>query len=167
MTFDVPKYSQRLDVFSKDWRDRACGIVAVKTAMDFYGIKTPSVDELIKEGLEIDAYIHGVGWKHQGLLDLAVRYGCEGERFDWKERTPTDALKNLKKLLAIGPVICSIHKDFDPANGGHLIVVTGMEDRAVSYAEPDSATRDDVHRVIPVQMLFDGWKQRGIMILKK
>ncbi len=166
MAFEIPLYSQFLDVSLKDWRDRSCGIVALKMLMEFLGAETPNADTLIKEGIEAGAYIPNVGWKHQGLVDLAVQHGLRGERFDWSGRTPGEALRNLKKLLASGPVLCSIHRDFDPERGGHLIVVTGMENRSVSYADPAAERRDEISASVPVQMFMDGWKCRGIVIVK-
>ena len=100
MKLAVPYYSQRVDVLDPEWKYRSCGICAIKMAMEFLGGEKISADDLIKEGLKINAYLKNVGWIHQGLAELAKKHGFKNSfRKKWSKDKKNDGIKYLVELL--------------------------------------------------------------------
>lgn len=112
----VPEYSQYLDIRSKQWNWRSCGIVSLFMTIAYWDptLKRTDLPRLIKYGISADAYREGIGWTHQGLLDVAVALGFAGKRFDLYKKDNDAAFKALLIHLKKGPVIVSIYKDFNP-----------------------------------------------------
>jgi ABC-type bacteriocin/lantibiotic exporter with double-glycine peptidase domain len=168
MKFETPKYSQHLDVEESDWQDKSCGILCLKTLLDYWGEKEGiphrDADELIQEGLSIDGYIPGVGWKHKELVELARQHGFDGENLEWPDEHPDVAFNKAVPHLMEHPIMASVHKNLIEGNGGHLVVVTGYEDGKIFYNDPDSELRDDVERSVTLKEFLDGWKQRIVVI---
>jgi hypothetical protein len=157
-------YSQFLDVQSPEWRDRACGIVALGSMMAHWDVAdAPSLDDLITIGVQNGAYLPGVGWKHQGIVELATRYGLAGKCFDWFAEDPWVAFLKFIELLGDGPVIASIHRDFDVKNGGHLVIVEDANG-VVRYHDSAARERTDIERTASVGTFLVGWKRRAIAI---
>jgi UDP-N-acetylmuramoylalanine--D-glutamate ligase len=165
--FRVPPYSQMLDVRSPSWKRRACGIVALKSVFSFWDAATPSIDALIKKGVDSGAYLRGIGWRHQGLADIAARHGFKACALDWSSLQKEKAFQNISAAAKHAPVIASIYKDFIPKKGGHLIVITGIMSGRVFYNDPDAATRVDILKSIPVKTFLRGWKMRAITAMPK
>ena len=46
MKLAVPYYSQIKDTENPDWKDKSCGIAALKMVLDFYRPTNLSIDEL-------------------------------------------------------------------------------------------------------------------------
>ena len=157
-------YSQFLDVQSPEWRGRACGVVALRSMMAHWDVAgAPSPDDLIAIGVRSGAYLPGIGWKHQGIVALAVRYGLMGKCFDWFTEDPWVAFLKLIELLSDGPVIVSVHRDFDVRNGGHLVIVEDANG-IVRYHDSAARERTDIERTASVGMFLGGWKRRAIAI---
>jgi hypothetical protein len=131
-------------------------------------INKGSMQELIDTGVKIGAYHPGVGWTHQGLIDLAKQYGFQGERFDRSQADPQEGFDALLAQVAQGPVIASIHKDFDRKNDGHLIVVNGYakngDDTLISIVDPKSKKLKRNIRTVSQTRFINGWKKRFIVI---
>lgn len=170
----VPEYSQYLDIRSKQWNWRSCGIVSLFMVLAFWDptLKRTDIPRLIKYGIASGAYREGVGWTHQGLLDMATALGFVGKRFDLFKRDDDAAFKTLLTHLKKGPVIVSIYKDFDPQKGGgHLLVVTGYKEQnnkiTIFIADPDARDHAQIGYAIPKTKLFKGWKRRFIAITLK
>lgn len=161
--FRVPVYSQFLDVKEKKWRSRACGIVALKMVLDFWGIKK-SADELIKLGLKKDAYIQGVGWKHKGLVLVAKKFGFKARNYDWYKDSYEVSFKKLLPKLKKYLVIASIYKNLKPGKSGHLVVLTGYENDQIFFNDPNSKTRGGIHKKVAAEKFLSGWKRRIIVI---
>lgn len=163
----IPRYSQFLDVRAPEWRSRACGIVATKMLIDALTPargKKIATDALIARGIAKGAYINGIGWSHKGLASLARSCGFFSKNHDWFSLSPADALK---KLESIGtPLLASVHKFFNPKNGGHIIVVTKIQGNTVFYLEPASRTRNTIARTTSLARFLKGWKRRVITIKK-
>lgn len=161
-------YSQHLDVVDKSWRPRACGIVALKTTMDELGARTPDIDRLITIGLELGAYQEEVGWRHQGLIDIAEQFDLRGQMYDWTDQPPDEAIEALRKILRENPhtTIASIGKDFKPENGGHLIVLRCVMGQRILYYEPNSFSRLRIKRWKGIDRFRAAWRQRIIVIQK-
>ncbi len=165
--FNVPAYSQFLDVKNKDWQHRACGIVSLKMVMDFWGKKTdrkyPTIEALIEEGVNKKAVTKNWDWIHKGLVDIAKAHGFKGESFDWAGNSSRDAFLLLKTKLN-NPVIASIHKNLNFGDTGHLIVIKGLKNGNIYYNDPDSKKRREIPRIAPIDAFLLGWKKRIIVI---
>jgi len=166
MITGIAGLSQHIDVKSKYWKSRSCGIVSLKMAMDYCGLpkKNVNLSELIKKGVKIGAYDKRWGWIHAGLVNLAKIYGYAGQNYDWFGDTPQKAYAKLVKKFKY-PIIASIHSGLDQKNPGHLVVITGISKEKIYYNDPDSKTRKNIKRTAPVKKFLKGWKRR-IIILK-
>ena len=168
MHFHVPAYSQYLDVKNRAWKRRSCGIVALKMVMDVLSpkrAKTRTLPRLIKKGVRMGAYIRNVGWSHHGLARIATSFGFRSKNHDWFKESPREAFRKLRRHLARGPVIASIHRNLEPGFSGHLVVVTGFERGIVLYNDPDSRTRHDIPRRAPLKKFLKGWKRRAVTVI--
>lgn len=168
MRFKVPRYSQYLDIKEKEWQEKSCGILCLKTLLDYWGekegIAPKNADELVEEGLKIDGYIPGVGWKHRELVWIAKNYGLDGENLEWPDEHYDIAFNRIIPHLEEHPIIASVHKDLIKEKGGHLIVITGYEDGKIFYNDPASKLRNDIERSVTLQEFIEGWKQRIVII---
>lgn len=166
-SYNVPAYSQFLDVIDASWKNRACGIVTLKMVIDFWRKLTKkgylSVDQLIKKHNR-SAYINGVGWSHKGLVQVAKRYGLAGENFDWAHYSTKDSLALLETKLDVAPVIASIHRNLNPLLSGHLVVITKIKKGRVFYNDPDAKTRRNIKRNAQLEKFLRGWKKRVIVL---
>ncbi len=164
--FEVQKYSQFLDIKSRKWREKSCGIIALKSVLEYWG-EFVRAYKLIREGLKIKAYIPGIGWKHAGLASLATRHGFKAKNFDWFKKNDVFAWKNLTKKLKGGPIIVSIYKNLKPGTSGHLVVVTSIKNGFVHYNDPASRARRGVLKKASEKKFRRGWKKRIIVIYGK
>ncbi|MDE2019865.1 MAG: C39 family peptidase [Patescibacteria group bacterium] len=160
----LPDISQYLDLPLKNWKARSCGIAALATVIGFWNGGTPDLKKLRQEAVAGHAYQKGVGWRHKELASLALRYGLKGKNFDWAPEPEKIAWKKFRQALKKGPVIASIHKDFKPRNGGHLIVANRIRAGKIFYHEPASRTRKGIIRSVSVNKFKTGWKKRIIAV---
>lgn len=98
MRKEVPYFSQYDEDIPEEWRKRSCGITSLRMALGaaLPGVPLPTVRELIEEGVESGAYIENVGWSHQGLVNLAEKYGARAFRGEYRMR-PQRYLPNMLK----------------------------------------------------------------------
>jgi len=165
MCKNVPLYSQYLDVKDGSWRNRACGIIALKTAAEYWSPKGIAADKLIEAGLEINAYLPEIGWRHKPLAKLADKaYSLKGKNFDLANLPSAAAWRRLNYYLNQQPVIASVYKNFKPGQSGHLIVLTKSDGNKVYYHEPMSRQRKKICRQTPLGKFLVGWKKRFIVI---
>ena len=163
--FGAPKLSQRIDVKSKYWKSRSCGIVSLKMIMDYW--KKPAggvgLAALIQNGVKIGAHDKRHGWRHKGLVNLAKKYGYQGQNYDWFKNSPQKAFLKLTKKIGV-PAIASIHSGLNPKKPGHLVVITGIRGKKIYYNDPDSAKRKHVAKVASIEKFLRGWKRRIIIV---
>ncbi|MDP3975063.1 MAG: C39 family peptidase [Candidatus Jorgensenbacteria bacterium] len=167
MRFNVPAYSQYLDVKSRAWKRRSCGIVALKMALDHYAPNrraAHSLSHLIAKRSRADAYIRNVGWSHRGLVRIAQRHGFRAKNYDWWGEKTTHAFSKLRQYLAKGPLLASIYRNLKTNAHGHLVVVTGFQNGTVFYYDPDSKTRRGIPRRASQAKFLRGWKRRIIVV---
>src|SRR3989344_4206093 len=161
--FDVPAYSQLIDTKNALWKERSCGIVALKMVFDYWGTKNStkysSIAALIAEGAERGAYLESVGWRHQGLAELAREHGFKSKNYDWFALSPEKAFARLRRNLT-SPVIASIHLNLHPKKEGHLVVITGIKTKRVYYNDPHSKKRSEILRDTSIEKFLKGWKRR-------
>jgi hypothetical protein len=121
----VPFYSQYLDIKDPHWMIRGCGIICLKMAFDYYGLKTPDNDTLIKEGVAMGA--HGPsGWYHNGLVAIGEKYGLKAHREE--DMNPeidvgkiAESIHNNTLVIASVPHVILGRKKF------HMILVVGFK----------------------------------------
>lgn len=164
---NVPYYSQQLDVLDPEWKWRSCGICALKMAMEFLGSKT-NLDELVKEGLAVGAYLNGIGWIHQGLVDIAKRHGfLNSFKKEWPIRQLAEEKEKATEYLTESlnnniPVLASVKS----ISGGHLVLLVGLEKKGFYIHDPDAHNREDGEfKFLNLSKFLEIWKGR-IIVLK-
>ncbi len=172
LNYDIPLISQRSIKLKNDggpWHNRACGIVSLAMVMKYYepSLKTELlIEELIKKG-EKDFYIKGIGWKHDGIIELAKEYGFAGKKFDVSDLNNKNAIEKLYLIMNIGPVIASIYKDLKQNNKGHLIVISGFKKNTISFNDPNVEENKKLPKKTSLNEFNQGWKKRFIIIFSK
>lgn len=188
MILKVPYYSQFKDTKRGDWKNKACGIVALKMVLDFYKKTSPSIDELYKRGLEFGGYLKNVGWYHHSLARLAQKLGYQAVTRSWN--IPKQSLKHLKKrgfrtkdikiinqqqlregiftlkdeLDATHPVIVSLPRSFTKGGLGHLVVLIGYDKNGFYINDPDDSERAGQKVSLNYEKFKKIWKKRAIFI---
>lgn len=161
-------YSQNLDFKKRRHQKNGCGIASLLMLMELKGEtekKLPNLDELYEIGLQQGAYLEGIGWRHAGLALLAQKYGfLKSKNFDWAKLSLEKALIRLKKELAKGPVMASVHSDFNLKREGHLIVLFSLTDQKAIAFDPATTERSKIKRSISAQKFAKAWKKRIIVI---
>ncbi len=135
MIIKVPYYSQYIDVVDKNWRPRACGVVCLKMLLGAQFVRTPSLDEMIRQGEAIGAYGPS-GWTHDGLVSLARKFYTKLSRAEWRqaEGKTSDELNDegiaflISELRTGYPLIVSAIKNFEEADKFHMVVLVGFEE---------------------------------------
>ena len=162
MPYDVPLYSQISDITSVAWQQKGCGVADVAMIVEFYKPNTTTVQKVLETALKSDAYQKNVGWKHAGLASLASKYGLVGKTVDFSAYGNDIALKQFKKEVDGGPVVASIRRGFNPKSPyGHLVVITGYDDKVVYYNDPG---KRDGKKTVLISDFMKGWKKRLIVI---
>jgi len=157
----VPFYSQYDPSVPAEWRERACGIVCLKMALEVYSSSAFSVMDLINEGQVLGAYQKDIGWSHRGLVLLAHNRGVPAyqEEFcseDPRTKQPFEhrehelalhAMKKFKEELTRGKsILVSMKKEFKNHTSSHLVLLTGAGNGGFKYndpAEQSSSTGSD------------------------
>jgi uncharacterized protein YvpB len=137
MKMDIPFYSQHAVDVPIEWRDRACGIIALRMVIESKtgNILDPKV--LIETGVMNGAYSPGIGWKHDGLVALAMKYGLPSYRKEFTDTT--QGIEFIKLALDKGEIVISSIR-IDGKKGTHLIVLVGFDEKGFYYH--DSAKLD-------------------------
>ncbi len=189
MLLSVPYYSQYLDVGDKNWRPRACGVVCLKMLLGAQFVKTPSIDEMIRQGESIGAYGPS-GWTHEGLIALARKYYTKLSRAEWRQASwsrqtdvrdmipqnqkPTEELNEegieflISELRTGHPLIVSAIKNFDETNKFHMVVLTGFEEvdgKVVGFYYHDSDTHhrgEGKNQFVSIYIFRTGWRRMCI-----
>lgn len=146
VVIELPVYDQWKDVGSDEWAGKSCALCSLKTILVFKNYENSKIKirDLIDKGLDKDGYIENVGWKHQSLVDVAGNYGVK-LKFQKQFFAGGDKIKGLdlinKNILKGWPVMASVLNR--KKNGGHLVVINGLEARGVKLEhyfvlDPDS-----------------------------
>ena len=160
--------SQILDIRDLKWQKKSCGIVSLAMVLNFLNKKKINPNDVLSKALDIDgAYIKKIGWSHKGIVDISKKFGFSAKAYDLNDKTNEYAFEKLAELLTNGPVIVSIHKDFNAKKRGHLIVVSGVKNGKVEYFEPNSKTRKEIRKEIDIYKFVKGFKRRFIFVKDK
>jgi hypothetical protein len=155
MKIDVPYYSQHADITDESWKNRSCGIVALKILLETTSADDTSLDDLLLEGIKINGFGPS-GWKHQKLVEIADIHGVDLERKEYRsedvqrrELMLGDAIETFTGLIESSkPVIVSAVKNFSEESKFHLVVLVGYEQKGTEvagfyYHDPDAQNMDD------------------------
>lgn len=127
----LPLINQLTDTKNNDWKDQSCGICSLQMLISFKQPKIADIPvmELLERCLVLSGYVKDVGWKHVSLVELAKEYDVSAEYqklFYGRDKTKEEGLKFINKKIKSGqPIMASIYYGFNPAKGGHLVIVNG------------------------------------------
>lgn len=158
----VPFYSQFTDIHTAPWQKVGCGITSLAMIINYYNGEKVTVDTLLKEGVAMGAYNKNAGWVHKDLIAISNNYGLSGKSYDLSGSKNEVAFETLKKLLADGPVMASIHYQFNPKSSiPHVVVIDGIENGLIYYNDPAAKIGQ---KKISVEDFQKGWKRKLIVL---
>lgn len=166
---EVPYVDQLADTKNKAWAERACGICSLKMVLGFVKpemVLRVKVMDLVRRALKTDGYIANIGWKHSALVNLAAEYGL---KMKFQKKFPKTLAEKKARLVFVDrqlsrcrPVIASVHRNFEPGRGGHLVVVSGIRVRGgktLGYHISDPHSKDRGARYYVARNEFlKGWR---------
>ena len=169
--YNVPFYSQRKHIPLVDWKNRGCGITALKMLLDFWHIKNPrnktvSFTKLIRERTR-GAFVKNIGWSHAGLVSISRNYGYDGFNKDLVplKMKPQQAFEQLEKDLKYFPIIVSMWNNFGPVRqGGHLAVITGISGNRIYLNDPKETNKKSGCKVLSKKQFIEAFKNRYVAI---
>ena len=157
----VPFFSQFSDITSPSWKKVGCGIASLAMLIEFYEPGSVSVDTLLQEGIDANAYLDTAGWTYAGLIGISQNYGLTGKTKDLRDSTMDEAYDTLLQDLQAGPVMASVHYTFVPTNPiPHLVVINGIKDGEVYYNDP---AENKGGRSISIEQFKSAWKKRYLV----
>jgi predicted double-glycine peptidase len=158
----VPFYSQFSDISAPKWQKVGCGITDLAMIIDYYKPGAVTAESLLHEGIAADAYDYSAGWKYQGLIDLSKRYGLTGSYYSVRDLSDSAAFARLTADVQKGPVIVSVHYQFNPKSTiPHLVVIDGIVGDTVYYNDPAAKAGQ---KTIAADDFLKAWKKRVIVI---
>lgn len=163
----VSQHDERLPA---DWRERSCGIAALAMVIGYYlngNAELATVEKIWAKGLELDAYMPNVGWKHKELALVAKSYNLEAYNRDLALlNDPEKAWQEFLLDLEGGPLVVSVYKDFsaNKTAASHLIVIEKIADDMVHVLDPDEKDETAGNYTIHTTTLRRGWKQRYLVV---
>lgn len=172
-------FSQYNTALPEEWRARACGVVALKMALD--ELHTGTLADLLEEARAIGAWQEAGGyWVHQKLAVLAHNYGLPAysEEFRSEKRQSDGTRVTLPHHEALGhygleklkvhattrnAALVSVPKHFAPSGSHHMVLVTGYEDGQFVYNDSAYATAaEGEDRRIKSEDFFLQWRRFAI-----
>lgn len=159
---EIPFFSQFRDISSPAWQKVGCGITDLAMVIDYYHPSAVSVETLLKKGIAAGAYDYSAGWIYAGLIGLSRPYGLDGEYYNFTALSAEGAYSALAKHLQGGPVIASVHYQFDPKSTiPHLVVLNRIEGDRVYYNDPAAKVGQ---KSISKADFIKAWKKKIIEI---
>lgn len=147
MQLPVTYYSQYDQEIPEEWKKRSCGIVALRMALSLR--KEASVQSswgLVQEGLSGGAYKDGVGWKHDGLVQLAKKHGAHAFRREFRSWFLKTfyffAEQHLRMSLQRG-IVPIVSLTVPDKNDTHLVPLIGYDNTGFIYHEPAAHTPEE------------------------
>ena len=126
------------------WEKKGCGVACAAMVLNIYK-KQVSKEEVLKELLDLNGHIEGVGWKHNIIARVlannnVLSYNQEFTKPNNNTSLFDNGMEKIKKELNEGNlVIVSIYRNFDckEKKGGHLVLITKIEDDSFIIKDPD------------------------------
>ncbi len=176
MILEVPYYSQRTDVSDPEWKERACAMACMKMTLDFLGAGTPSLDEMIQKGVELEGFGPS-GWIHKSLAELALMFGKTIEPTEFRSQDEDEAKMLLNKgiitlvrALAEGvPVPVSVIKEFKHTDKYHIVLLVGAKTENGSlegfyYNDPDADSADEgKNKFVSIDTFKKHWRRMALI----
>lgn len=171
---DTPFYSQRLTPLNYQqegfdsleeasaWTQRICGLACLKMIIARITGDVVPLKTLLDQGLAVDGYIKGIGWVHQGLLDVASSYGITGLcQSIGTELDLIDAALQQRHL-----VMASVSCGFKPEKkGGHLVLIIGSQKGRFIVHHPSAEENEQwPHHVIDRRRFLKSFSVNGNII---
>lgn len=119
-----------------EMQNKICGIMCVAMILKTYEKDFGTLQELVDQSKDFNAYIPGVGWDHRGLVRVLEAYDVKAERREFKTQTEPGIWKRnqnfekeLKEILDQNQVIIiSVDTGFSTnLISTHLIILHGYE----------------------------------------
>ena len=132
--------------------------------------RTATLEELLAHGLEVGAYLQGIGWSHRGLVEVAHRYGYKGFNVDSADnsltpKSPHEAWAMVTRELEQGPLLVSVFAGLDPyRGGGHIVVLTGVHDELTFFNDPEEMSAREGYKTVALEAFLRAFKRRYIVI---
>ena len=178
---NVPFYSQYDESVPAEWRERACGIVCLKMALEVYSSASFSMLDLINEGLSIPgAYQEGVGWTHRGLVLLAHNRGVPAYQEEFCSENPKTGqslehrqnelirygVKKFREELMRGKaILASVSKEFTGGTSSHLVLLTEAATGGFKYNDPAKRTSaEGANQFISEDDFQKAWRHLCIVV---
>ncbi len=176
----VPFYSQYDESVPAEWRDRACGIMCLKMAMETYSSSTFAVHDLITEALAVKAYQEGTGWNHQGLVYMAHNRGIPAYQEEFKsldyltneprtvmqDQLMRHGIRKFKSELSHGNIVLvSVGKDMQAGGSPHIVLLVGAERGGFLYHDPHKETpAQGANQLIQEENFVKAWRLLSIVV---
>jgi len=179
---DVPHLSQLLDVSKDKWQKTSCGVTALAMVTSYYlGNDSPTIDELIDEGVLINGYDKEFGWKHSSLVVIARNHGLHGYQQEFKSREKSsedrltlEGIEKIKKVILNNiPVLVSVKPFFRKNKASHFVVLIGlkMDGNKLTgfyYNDPESEEKGDgEHEFVALERFLEYWRKMAIFISRR
>mgnify|MGYP002734838075 CR=1 FL=1 len=146
------------------WGESICGLACLRMIMGHFQIPVVSPYELLVEGIRLNAYCEK-GWIHQGLANIASKYGLKAFPLAIKDGEALEELLSKK-----GPVIVSVTGQLpeDGRKGGHLIVACGryQENGIQMIAFRDPSRWGKTNSNVSEKRFLSSFTGRGIVFEK-
>ncbi len=164
----VPFYSQYMDIQDKHWMLRGCGVTCLKMALDYFGAKTPQLDEMIAKAAAMGAYGDS-GWYHDGLIAVAKEYGIDAWRKE--DMDTTSGVKEMYEMLSHGGlVVVSVVQRLLGRHKFHQVLLIGYREegndfKGFYYHDPMSSDREQGKALYVEADIFKVyWRNKAIFL---
>ncbi len=122
--------------------------------------------ELRDKLLAKNGYLENIGFKHRALAEMGQEYGLPltfAKKFFYTPEEKEVGMKIINNnVLAGHPVIVSVYYQLNPAKGGHMVVVHGVQEfsgQTIGYyiQDPDSSFQGHNY-FLPREQFLAGWR---------
>lgn len=177
--------SQYRDIEDKVWKDKACSLccmwMALKSLREDFAL---SPDELLKQGLYINAFVDPGFWRHDRLTVLAHNYGFPsyaeefksmpfGEETEYAIHILNYGVEKIFNFLKNkeGMVIVSVPKDFIHFDKPHSVLFHSIkEENGKKYFVYNDSAQDNEENgenlTIDTEDFKNKWRRLAIFINK-
>lgn len=173
---EVPFYSQKDNVYKKEYKNNSCGIVCVKMVLAFAGKDSGDIDDLVQEGYFVGG-TESAGWNHETLTRVLRNHGVLAYRQEFKSHTidlenkkGIDNQKQTEDFRELGiqkikgsidygfPVITSMKPGFGENGGDHLILVVGYDEGNFYINDPQRKGQEKDPIRVSLEKFKEYWK---------
>jgi len=164
---ELPICNQHDNAHDKSWAYRMCAICSLWMLLKYHdSVFSTSPMDLLHEVLAKNGYLENIGWRHWGIVKVAEEHGLKlkyAEKFFY---TPEEKEQGAK-IISINlknqhPVMASVFHHLNPAKGGHMIVIHGLQEfnaQPIGYyiQDPDASFRGHNY-FLTKEEFFNGWR---------